>query len=292
MPAPSFADLLGDRQYVSQYSADDKVGFVVHKNGVPAAADGNNVVVKMETLGPTPTTIFQRDADNPAEGVYETTLQASETAVPGLYKLTWAYAIDTNTQGYVGIIEVGAASPIYDALPIGLKGVVESVWVRFSDLFDSPYGGPHLQVYFQTRFGRGRIAELLQIAVQKLNIISQPHLTYAADDKFPIAQWGGLLDQLTYIEALKHLIRSYVEQPAAEGIQVSRMDRRDYMDRWGRVLEMEQEDAKLAVENFKIAHMGLSKARVLVSGGVYGNYGPTRLAGSAAARPRYWARFY
>lgn len=289
---PSFSDLLGERQFVSQYSADDTVGFVVHKNGVPADADANNVVVKMETLGNTPTTIFQRTADHPATGVYETALSAAETSVPGLYKITWTYAIDTNTQSYIGILEIGEASAAYDNLPIGLKGVVESVWLRFADLFDSPYGGPHLQVYFQTRFGRGRIAQLLQIAVQKLNIISQPHLTYAADDKFPIQQWGGLLDELTYIEALKHLVRSYVEQPEAMNATITRMDRRDYMQRWSEVLQMEQEEAKLAVESFKIAHMGLSKVRVLVSGGVYGNYGPTRLAGSAAARPRYWARFY
>jgi hypothetical protein len=173
-----------------------------------------------------------------------------------------------------------------------MKGVVEAVWLRFADLFDSPTGGPHLQVYFQTRWNRGRIAQLLQIAMQKLNLMAQPHMTYAVDDKFPLTQWGGLLDELTYIEALKHLIRSYAEQPMAEGVAVSRMDRRDYMQRWQEVLALETEDARPMTENFKIAHMGLSKPRVLASGGVYGNYGPTRIAGSAAARPRYWARFY
>jgi hypothetical protein len=290
---PTFADQLGERQYVSQYAAD-KVGVVVHKAGVPADADANLVTVTMKTLDDV-TTVFSRDADHPATGTYETTLLSSESATPGLYKLTWDYTVDSTPQSYVGIVEVGEASPTYDSLSIGFKGIVESAWMRFADLFDSPVGGPHLQVYFQSRFTRGRMAQLLNIAVGKLNTYAQPHTTYSLDTSgkpFPFEQWGGLLDEALYIEALKHLIRSYVEQPAAEAVSVSRLDRRDYMQRWADVLQMEQVDFKEQAEVFKIAHMGLSKSRVLVGGGVYGNYGPTRIAGSVAARPRYWARFY
>ena len=55
---------------------------------------------------------------------------------------------------------------------------------------------------------------------------------------------------------------------------------------------MEEDDLKKMLDVFKIAHMGLGRPHVLVSGGVYGNYGPTRIAsGSWASRPRYWARF-
>jgi hypothetical protein len=64
------------------------------------------------------------------------------------------------------------------------------------------------------------------------------------------------------------------------------------MQRWRDVLQMEQEDATSMLEVFKIANMGLGRPKVLVSGGVYGDYGPTRLPNSAAARPRYYYRFH
>ncbi len=293
----TFSEDLGARQYVSQYSPADKIGIVVHRGGVPGDADGNTVTVALATLDyntdpPTGTLFFNREADHVAEGTYETTLSSAETATPGLYRATWTYTLDAVPQTYVGIVEVGRASPGYDSLSVGFKGVVESAWLRFADLFDSPYGGPHLQVYFQARWDRGRMADMMRLAMNRLNTMAQPHMTYSVDDPsspFPISQWGGLLDTLTYIEAVKHLRRSYVEQPLAEGVTVSRLDRRDYMVRWGEILRDEEADVKGSIDTFKIAHMGLGRPRVLVSGGVYGNFGPTRLIGSAAARPRYWA---
>jgi hypothetical protein len=178
-----------------------------------------------------------------------------------------------------------------------MKSVIDLTWSRFADLFDSPQGGPNLQTYFQTHYTRGRMADLLRIAVGTLNTVAQPFQTYTVDGVgaalFPIARWGPLLEKSLYIEALKHLIRSYVEQPNFVGSgNVSRLDRRDYMDRWRSVLDMESATFQSQLEHFKIANMGLGRPAVLVAGGVYGKYGPTRLAGSVAARPRMWTRWY
>lgn len=294
MSLMSFTDTLGESEYVTQYSTPT-LGFVVHKAGVPADADGNAVTVTMDTPDGT-TVLFTTPATRSDLGTYEVSLSSADTASPGMYRLTWVYAIDGSPQTFVGLVEVGASSAAFDRLNPGMQAIVESAWIRFADLFDSPTGGPNLQTYFQTRFGRGRMAQLLTIALQRLNTIAQPYMTYTLDGQggapFPVAQWGGLLDAALYIEALKHLIRSYVEQPEAMGVSVARLDRRDYMNRWQTVLDMEQQDFRQQLEVFKIAHMGLGRPRVLVSGGVYGVYAPTRTAGSAAARPRYWARWY
>lgn len=291
----TFSEDLGARQYVSQYGTD-AIGIEVRKAGVLADADANEVTVRMTTLDyvadpPAGSIVFERAALHPATGVYETILSSAETAVPALYLTTFTYEVDGAPMAVTGVVEVGRAAPAYDHLDVGMKGVVESAWLRFADLFDSPTGGPHLQVYFQARFDRNRMAQLLRIAVGRLNTVAQPHSTYTVDDPsnlFPVSTWGALLEHALYVEAIKHLRRSYVEQPLAENINVARQDRRDYLSRWGEILADEEVDLKNELDTFKIANMGLGRPRVLVSGGVFGNFGPTRLPGSAAARPRYW----
>jgi len=63
------------------------------------------------------------------------------------------------------------------------------------------------------------------------------------------------------------------------------------MSRWQAVLEWESKDFASQLETFKIANMGLGRGRVLISGGVFGNYGPTRFPG-LAAQSRSWGRYY
>jgi hypothetical protein len=282
-----------ERQYISQW-ATDLLGLAVIKAGVPADVDADVTVTLLSEVDSG--TVFTRVATRLALGLYETQLTSAETATPGFYTVVWIYAMDTVTQEYRTYIEVGNATPAYDVLVPTMKDIVDTTWVRFADLFDSPGGGPNLMTYFQTAYNRGRLSQLLRIAVGTLNTVAQPFQSYTIDGDggatFPIAQWGPLLERSLYIEAVKHLIRSYTEQPMFVGGSVTRLDRRDYMDRWNVVLGMEEPVFTRQLEIFKISNMGLGKPAVLVSGGVYGRYGPTRVAGSVAARPRMWTRWY
>lgn len=283
---------LSDRKYVSQFTIES-LGLHVRRADTSADVDGD-VTVTFQSVDSHPGIVFTRVADHTSVGMYEVTLSSVETSSPGLYTLTWTYALDSVDQVFIGYVEVGESSPTYDGLGLGFKGIVESTYIRFADLFDSPEGGPHLQVYFQSRFGRERMAQLLGIALGRLNTIAQPRTVYTLDANakpFPYAQWGPLLEQALYIECLKHLIRSYTEQPETMGTVVARLDRRDYMSRWQSILAAEVPDFESQLDHFKIAHMGLGRPRVLISGGIYGNYGPTRLPGNPG-QPRYWARFY
>lgn len=284
---------LRERVYISQYSTEDSLGLVVHVAGVPANAD--DVVTATFTNQTTTVDVFTaRVADNPAAGVYEIVLSSVDTQESGLYSVTWNYTVGGVAQIYVGYIEIGPANPSYDNLDSAMKTLIDQVWVRFADCFDSPNGGPNMQTYFQTHWSRGRVAQMARIAVGRLNTMAQPFMSYTIEppSEFPLGQWGPLLESMTYVECLRHLIRSYVEQPELSGGQVTRLDRRDYMDRWGVILENEEKVLKGQLDTFKIRNMGFGRPRVLVSGGVYGRYGPTRFAGSVAARPRYWTRFY
>jgi hypothetical protein len=282
-----------ERQYISQW-ATDLLGLAVMKLGVPADVDGNVTVTMLSEVDNTQ--VFQRIADHIALGLYETQLVSSETSNSGHFTIVWTYVMAGLPQEYRSYVEIGDANPAYDSLAPTMKDIVDTTWIRFADLFDSPGGGPNLMTYFQTHWGRGRLAKLMRIAVGTLNTVAQPFQTYTIDGDggaaFPIDKWGPLLERSLYIEALKHLIRSYVEQPMFVGGSVTRLDRRDYQDRWSVVLGMEDPVFQKQLEIFKISNMGLGKPAILVSGGVYGRYGPTRIAGSVAARPRMWTRWY
>jgi hypothetical protein len=269
-----------DPQYVSQYTPAI-LGLAIHVAGNPGDPDGQSVTVTMANTD-TGALILDRAATRVDVGKYEITLTSNESSVPGPYTLTWHYAISGVNDTYMTAILVGTADPAYDALTPGMKEIVDQVWVRFADLVDSPNGGPHLQTYFQQHFGRGRIAQLAQRFT--LDGVNGP--------VYPLLDWGPVLEQATYVEVIKHLRRSYVEQPMLQGGEVTRHDRRDYMDRWSMILSDEQEQLKQQMETMKIRFMGLGRPAVLVSGGVYGRFGPTRFAGSVAARPRYYARYY
>ena len=283
---------INEQHYVSQFSTDT-VGIQTYLTGALHDADGNTVTCVMRDASNN--VIFTRAATHVSLGTYTITFLSSDVAVPGSYTLTWTYTVNGTQDTFTTYINVGSTSPAYDALDPTFKTIIESVWARFGDLFDSPNGGPHLQAYFQTHMNRGRLAQLLHIAVGKLNTVGQPYMTYSLDmtmNPFPITQWGALLEQTLYMETLKHLVRSYTEQPTSVGVNVAMQDRTNYAEKWRAIYDMEYPEYKEQYDHFKISNMGFGRARVLVGGGVYGQYGPTRLPGSAVARPRYWARFF
>lgn len=283
VPSPD-ADLV-DRKYLSQFSTE-QVGMVLQNATGAVDPDGLTMTATM-SHDVTDAVVFSRPATRVDVGTYAVELESTDTSVPGPYTIDFSYLLGTNSDHYAIQFEVGSNAPDYDALPWSLKQVVEQVWIRFADAYDSALGGPHLQIYLQTKFGRNRVAQLLKQAVGRLNTLAYPHGRYAADDKFPVAAWGPLLEQILYIEVIKHLRRSYVEIPdIVLGTSISRGDRRDYLDRWGTILGDEQEDLKIMIDNFKMAHMGLGNVSVLVSGGAYGNFGPMAPLGGGTAAAR------
>jgi hypothetical protein len=289
------ADEYTDRAYVSRYGAAE-FGLRVMREGVPGDADGP-VTVVLRHDDDAATEVFSRPADHSGTGEYLARLSSRETATPGPYVLVWTYTVGAVDEEWRVWLEVGKAAPEYDVLAEPMRAIIEQTWNRFSDLFDYATEGPHLQTYIQSNFGRNRLAQLLRIAVGRLNTVAQPFQTYTIDGdggaSFPVDRWGPLLESALYVECIKHLVRSYVEQPEVQsGSGISRLDRRDYKDRWEEVLATEEPVLKSQLEVFKISNMGLGRARVLVSGGAYGRWGPTRLPLSQAARPRWMTRQY
>lgn len=294
---------LVDRAYISRY-AIEVVGLETFISGVPADPDGQAVTATfyrednsnppIDPPTPSLTTISAQAATWVSTGTFTATLHSSDTQTPGYYIIKWDFLVSSHAEETVTFFEVGPAAPVYDSLGQDMKTIVDNVWIRFADLFDSPEGGPNLQTYYQTNWSRGRMAQLMIQAINRLNTIGQPKVAYTAypPSEFPIASFGGLLELALYCECVKHLIRSYTEQPDPAGIPITRMDRRAYVAGWRDILAMEQVDLKSAEDVWRIQNMNLGRARVLVSGGAYGRFSPNRLPVSAAARPRFWSRFY
>jgi hypothetical protein len=278
---------LHDWNYTSQFACDID-GIQIFVAGVLTDPDSNSVLVGMKDQNNN--IIFaNQTAVRKSVGVYQIQFTGAQTSVPGFYILTWNFHLSTVAETTETFVQVGAKNPAYDNLPAPMQDIVQSVWVRFADMFDSPQGGPHLQIFFQTNFSLGRIAQLLKIALGLLNTTGQPYSNYQLSDpgEFPYAQWGSILEEALYVECIKHLIRSYVEQPLPTGVTIARQDRRDFQQRWTDVLTMEQETLKSQLEVFRIAHMFTPIARSLVSGGVFGNMSPSRMPGNAAPRGRF-----
>lgn len=286
---------VADRYFVRQFSNDEVLGLSLNVAGAPTDPE-NNAVTAILTNDETGAIALDVPAIRASIGHYQVTLDGSSTDVPGYYTLTFYYVMAGNDERYQIYIEIGSGVREYDDLPGEFQTVVDNVRVRFADLFDSPQGGPHLITYYQTHFTPARYAQLLRVALGVLNTQSQPIQNYTLDGvggpQFPLNYWGALLEKSLYIEVIRHLRRSYVEQPQLMGGEVTRHDRRDYFDRWGMFLQDELAAFERQLEAFNITHRMGAGPRVLVAGGAYGTYAPTRLPVSAAARPRYWARFY
>lgn len=275
-----------DRGFVSQYSQQD-VGITITVAGTPTDADDTVSVTILDE--DTQDVLLTRVATHVGVGQYQITLTPDDTATVGNYQATWSYDLSAVQKTFQAWFAVGGAEPAYDALSDPYKAIVDSVWIRIADLFDSPSGGPNLITWAQSKFNRGRIAQLMRIAMGTLNTMAQPTSTFSVDDtSFPIAQWGPLLERMTWIEVIKHLRRSYAEIPVMEGgVGISVLDRQAYFDRWGAILADEERTAEDQLSVFKIKMMFLGRPALLVSGGVYPR-GSLINQPFMAARQRLW----
>jgi hypothetical protein len=211
---------------------------------------------------------------DPGSGLYTYTLTPPVTNVVCLLKAVWTYQVGGVNLTYTEHLQIRDPMPTYDGFSDAEKGAVQMVVNLFADSYDSMTGGPHLIEEFQTKFTNERIAQLLNWAVQKMNMTKQPITNWVLSSPgtagtFP-ANWWGLLIMGGYLEVLKHLIRSYVEQPDIRNADVAYLDRRDYLSRWQTVLQMEQKEFDEMLTLVKRKMMGLGSTSMLVSGGIFG----------------------
>jgi hypothetical protein len=118
------------------------------------------------------------------------------------------------------------------------------------DCFDSDLGGPYLRDVTLANFDKNKVKGLADMALMQINL--KPPTQNFDIDTFPYTTARALFAKALLIESIKHLMRSYVEQPAVLGAgQISYFDRRDYLQRWQALYQIEWEEFKHWLALFK-----------------------------------------
>jgi hypothetical protein len=97
--------------------------------------------------------------------------------------------------------------------------IVEAVWARLEDSFDSVYGGPWLREETQNKFGKNKILAFIPEALTEINV--QMPLTNLGVMDFTSEEIQPILVKGVLCRVIMHLYRSYVEQPIPQNSQVT-----------------------------------------------------------------------
>lgn len=126
-----------------------------------------------------------------------------------------------------------------------MEALTQAVWRRIEDCFDSGDGGPWLREMTLRVFNPQRMSDFAEEAVFDFNYF-QPQTefnleTFLKSEEFvnnpnplfPVIVLG------TFLAVIRHLMRSYVEQPDPRGGDITYEDRRDYTTRWETIYNIE-----------------------------------------------------
>lgn len=157
------------------------------------------------------------------------------------------------------------------------REIGQEVWRRLEDCFDSEEGGPWLRDMSLAYFEPSKVEMFIPEGLLLVNSI--PPYTNLDLSTFttPIPNTDPLVPpdtfqadpdriiivQATLIAVIKHLMRSYVEQPNLVSGNAVWQDRRDYLQRWQTILTQEQADFKYLTTLWKRQFLNLGKGALL-----------------------------
>ena len=219
------------------------------------------------------------------------------TAYRGTLTAVWIYAIDGVQFTFTDHLQILQPMGFYDTLNQQEQSIIEQVSYMVGDVFDSTEGGPNLIEPFQTHYDYERLAQLERLAVTRFNFLhnfnNHPYSYGVGPGTQTVPpQAAGLLVIGTYLELVRHLIRSYTEIPAMQGANVTYTDRRDYQQRWQTIYQTDWPEYDSMVRAYKIGQLNMARGSLLVAGGIYGGSAlGVFQSGTYAAQVRSW-RFY
>lgn len=156
--------------------------------------------------------------------------------------------------------------------------IAEEVWMRLEDCFDSELGGPWLRDQTLRYFDSSKIERFIPEGLVFIN--GWPPITNFGLDTFttqvpdpdPALPPGSLqsdpdmilIVQATLLAVIKHLMRSYVEQPLPQGANIVWQSKRDYLERWNTIYNIEWDFFKEIVALWKRQFLQYGKTSLLI----------------------------
>ncbi len=178
--------------------------------------------------------------------------------------------------------------PFAVVVPTKEEVIAAHVWDMLEDCFDSEEGGPWLRDMTLSFFDKQKIQQFIPYAMMEINN-TQP-TTHIDTGQFVFIQYDAGVPQKaeptedipivvmgTLKHVIRHLMRSYVEQPANMGSEVAFEDRRDYLQRWQMILADFMPDYQSMLILWKRQFLNLGKSALLVhskAGRIYSTTGP------------------
>lgn len=251
-----------DQNVINLNDSAEISAYIVDERDVPIPEDD---LVSVKFTVQKPDAVFVEHTGT-IEGDGKGFLLFNDTDLVGEYKTVATFTLSsTSIRSVRSDFEV--IDPFNPPQPSDEDIIAGLVWNRLQDLFDSEEGGPWLQDQTKATFKRNRIKDFIAEGLFDINNQSPPTavalgefvINGAPDTDAPLVTQGVL------IAVIRHLIRSYVEQPAPTGAQITYEDRRDYLQRWQSILQMEEQRYMRFVALWKRQYLGLGSSRTLVS---------------------------
>jgi hypothetical protein len=197
------------------------------------------------------------------DGAAEYLVPSAAITEPGEYLSIAQFQLNDGRKKSV-IVDFDVVDP-FEAISTGpFDPWIDLTWRKIEDCFDSEIGGPWLRDMTLARFDKSKIRTLLPEALLDINV--QQPITSFNESSFPRDDTGGaLLSQALLVSTLRHLVRSYTEQPDVTSSPVAFLDRKRYSEAWATVLKIEEPEYRRVLALWKRQFFGFGTSKLLVS---------------------------
>lgn len=242
--------------------------------------DNNEVFVTVTRDSDSAELVTRNPATRDDEGLYSYSLHTPLTDQMGDYTVLWEWEVSGQPVTLTDQYQVVEPMPYFDSLDSVQKTLVMNIYHKVSNTFDSIEGGPYLWEVLQSNFNAYETIARLTVtdAMYYINFTFQPIFNppwnFGGSGKQVPTQFYGIVDKAGYVEFLRHLSRSYIEQPDERGVNTAYLDRKAYRQQWKQEADEEKKTLDSQLKQMKRKYLLGTRRSWVISGGPITAYMP------------------